>query len=41
MINILYERWIDADIGDTCDSNGFITLQYLREKLDTTNIIHE
>ena len=38
------KRWIDADIthiGDLCDINGFITLQYLKEKLKTANVIHE
>ena len=30
------KRWIDGDIthiGDICDINGFIKLQYLKEKL--------
>ena len=38
------KRWIDADIthiGDICDINGFIKLQYLKEKLKTANVIHE
>ena len=40
------KRWIDADIthiGDIyiCDIYGFITLQYLKEKLNTANVIHE
>ena len=38
------KRWIDADIthiGDICDINGFIKLQYLKEKLKTANAIHE
>ena len=44
------KRWIDAgitQIGDICDINGlllllaFITLEYIGEKVNTANIIHE
>ena len=39
------ERWISAGIthiGDIFDKhvNGVITLQYLKEKLNTANVIH-
>ena len=41
---LFMKRWIDAgitQIGDICDANGFITLQYLREKLNTATILLE
>ena len=41
---LFLKRWIDVGIthiGDICDTNGFITLQNLKEKLNTANVIHE
>ena len=36
---VLRSAWIH--LGDICDINGFIKLQYLKEKLSTANVIHE